>query len=79
VARRIIFGIGSYNNMIHIQPNVEAYFSKDSQSWVRMEKCEDGEYSHLSGYPTRMCALLNCFEAYSEKPLPRFLTEENQE
>lgn len=62
--------------MLKIEPNVSAYFSSESQSWVRMEKQEDGEFSHLSGFPTYLCALLNTFKVYREPPMPSFLTED---
>ncbi len=58
-----------------INNNVGTYFSKEFQSWVRLEKQEDGEYSILSGYPTAIHALLNTFEVYSEQPLPKFLMD----
>jgi hypothetical protein len=41
-----------------------------------MEKQEDGEFSHLSGFPTYLCALLNTFKVYIEPPMPSFLTED---
>lgn len=64
--------------MLKIEPNVSAYFSRESLRWVRMEKQEDGEYSHTFGFPTYICALLNTYEVYSEPPMPSFLTEDSE-
>lgn len=52
---------------------LDAYFSYETQSWVRLEKQEDGEYCHTSGFPTRIHAILGTYKVYSEPPLPDFL------
>ena len=35
-----------------------AYYSEDLKSWVRMERQEDGEWCHTSGYGSMRAALL---------------------
>jgi hypothetical protein len=37
--------------------NPTAYYSAKLESWVRLERCEDGEFCHTSGYATRDEAL----------------------
>jgi hypothetical protein len=39
--------------------NISAYYSNELKSWVRLERCEDGEYCHTSGYATKEEALNN--------------------
>jgi hypothetical protein len=56
---------------------VFAYFSHETKAWVRLEKLEDNEYCHSSGYPSRLCALLGSLDSYSEPPLRSFLLPEN--
>lgn len=34
-----------------------AYYSEQSKSWVRMERQEDGEWCHTSGYGSERAAL----------------------
>lgn len=36
---------------------VDAYYSNDLKCWVRLERMEDGEWCHTSGYATRADAL----------------------
>lgn len=36
---------------------VDAYYSNDLGCWVRMERMEDGEWCHTSGYLTRASAM----------------------
>lgn len=36
---------------------IDAYYSNDLQSWVRLERQEDGEWCHTSGYASREAAL----------------------
>lgn len=36
---------------------VDAYFSSAMKCWVRMERLEDGEWCHTSGFTTRNDAL----------------------
>jgi len=36
---------------------VSAYWSEELKCWVRLEKMEDGEYCHTSGYKTEKEAL----------------------
>jgi hypothetical protein len=36
---------------------ISAYYSNDLKCWVRLERCEDGEYCHTSGYKTKEEAL----------------------
>lgn len=45
---------------------ISAYYSTDLQSWVRMEKQEDGEYCHTSGYATEKEALAKSNEKTKE-------------
>ena len=63
--------------MLTIPKNVFAYFSHETKAWVRLEKLEDNEYCHSSGYPSRLCALLGSLDSYSEPPLRSFLLPEN--
>lgn len=32
---------------------VDAYYSNDLKCWVRLERLEDGEWCHTSGYASR--------------------------
>jgi len=32
---------------------VDAYYSNDLHCWVRLERTEDGEWCHTSGYATK--------------------------
>jgi len=61
--------------------NVSAYYSREYGSWVRLEPCADGEYSHLAGFPNKYAAIAGKanIKLYSEPPLPSFLVEEKQE
>ena len=61
--------------MLTIPKNVFAYFSNETKTWVRLEKLEDNEYCHSSGYPSRLCALLDSYDSYSEPPLRSFLLD----
>jgi hypothetical protein len=36
---------------------VDAYYSNELKSWVRLERQEDGEWCHTSGYSSREDAL----------------------
>jgi hypothetical protein len=56
---------------------ISVYFSKRLNSWVRMERQEDGEYCHLSGFPNKYAAVENgrYSTLYGEPPLPEFLRE----
>ena len=67
--------------------NRDAYYSEDLKSWVRMERQEDGEYCHTSGFGSRAAAMefdMTRFvdRSSSRKPLfgpsglPSFLEEE---
>jgi len=53
---------------------ISAYYSNELKSWVRLERCEDGEYCHTSGYGTRDEALGKINVPYSNNP-PSWLTE----
>lgn len=53
---------------------IDAYYSNELKSWVRLERCEDGEYSHTSGYESRDEALGKMFVPYTNDP-PHWLTE----
>lgn len=61
-----------------VKNTVSAYFSKEHGSWVCLEKQEDGEYSHLSGFSNKYAALAKNYNLrlYGEVPLPEFLREE---
>lgn len=37
---------------------VSAYYSDELKCWVRLEKMEDGEYCHTSGYMSEKEALI---------------------
>jgi len=67
-----------------------AYYSEGSKSWVRMERQEDGEWCHTSGYGSERAALACEFEGFTDrsaakKPLfgesglPSFLEYADQE
>jgi hypothetical protein len=56
----------------------DAYYSNDLKCWVRLERCEDGEYCHTSGYASRDEALGKIIVP-CESVLPSFLTESNDE
>jgi len=52
-----------------------AYYSEGSKSWVRMERQEDGEWCHTSGYGSERAALecdFSSFEDRSAKKKPLF-------
>lgn len=58
---------------------ISAYWSNDL-GWVRLEKCEDGEYCHTSGYLTRDSAMgletnSSIDSLWDENGLPSFLRE----
>jgi len=53
---------------------ISAYYSNDLKCWVRLERCEDGEYCHTSGYETKNEALGKINVPYREE-LPEWLTE----
>lgn len=36
---------------------VDAYYSNDLRCWFRLERMEDGEWCHTSGYATRAAAM----------------------
>jgi len=36
---------------------VDAYYSNDLRCWVRLERGEDGEWCHTSGFSSRASAL----------------------
>jgi hypothetical protein len=36
---------------------ITAYYSENLACWVRLERCEDGEHCHTSGYATKEEAL----------------------
>lgn len=59
---------------------ITAYFSRELGSWVRLEPCEDGEFSHVSGFPNKYAAIAGnrYVKLYSEPPLPSFLVEEKE-
>jgi hypothetical protein len=40
-----------------MRPIVDAYYSQSLKCWVRMERTEDGEWCHTSGYVTREAAI----------------------
>lgn len=55
---------------------VSVYFSKEHNSWVRMERQVDGEFCHLSGFSNEYEALAGKYvPLYSEPALPDFLVE----
>jgi len=54
---------------------ISAYFSTNLGCWVRLERCEDGEYCHTSGYETREAALGKINVPYKGSDLPQFLME----
>lgn len=56
----------------------DAYYSNDLKCWVRLERCEDGEYCHTSGYETKDEALGKIIVPYKSE-LPTFLTENSDE
>lgn len=52
-----------------------AYYSLELKSWVRLERQEDGEYCHTSGFGSRDAALkfdMGRFRDRSSKPKPMF-------
>ena len=52
-----------------------AYYSDDSKSWVRLERQEDGEYCHTSGFGSERAALefdMTRFRDRSAKAKPMF-------
>jgi hypothetical protein len=54
--------------------NTTAYWSDSLGSWVRLERCEDGEYCHTSGYETREQALGQTL--YEAPAMPSFLAHD---
>jgi hypothetical protein len=40
-----------------MRPLVDAYYSSDLKCWVRMERMEDGEWCHTSGFSSRVTAM----------------------
>jgi hypothetical protein len=67
-----------------------AYYSEGSKSWVRMERQEDGEWCHTSGFGSENAALKCDFSSFEDrsatrKPLfgqsglPSFLDHADQE
>lgn len=67
-----------------------AYYSEELKSWVRMERQEDGEYCHTSGFGSERAALECDFPGFKDrsarkKPLfgpcglPSFLEFADQE
>lgn len=70
--------------------NRSAYYSQESKSWVRMERQEDGEWCHTSGFGSATAALTfddSRFQDRSSKTkplfgpsgLPSFLEEPSEE
>lgn len=52
-----------------------AYYSEDLKSWVRLERQEDGEYCHTSGFGSEKAALefdASRFPDRSNKKKPLF-------
>lgn len=67
-----------------------AYWSEQSKSWVRMERQEDGEWCHTSGFGSIQAALTFDMDRFHDrsskkKPLfgasgiPSFLEEDEEE
>lgn len=67
-----------------------AYWSESTKSWVRMERQEDGEWCHTSGFGSIQAALTFDMDRFKDrssrvKPLfgasglPSFLEETDQE
>lgn len=55
--------------------NRSAYYSEQLKSWVRLERQEDGEYCHTSGFGSRDAALefnMDRFKDRSSKKKPLF-------
>lgn len=57
---------------------ISAYYSNELKSWVRLERCEDGEYCHTSGYDSKDDALGKNIVPYRSE-LPAFLMENSNE
>jgi hypothetical protein len=59
---------------------ITAYFSRELGSWVRLEPCVDGEFSHVSGFSNKYASIEgnHNIKLYSEPPLPSFLVEKKE-
>jgi hypothetical protein len=55
---------------------MDAYYSKELKSWVRLERQVDGEWCHTSGYESREEAM--GIERSRASKMPSFLTEEHK-
>jgi len=55
---------------------ISAYFSKELQSWVRLEPQCDGEYCHTSGYETYEEAMGLGKPVDLESTMPAWLLED---
>lgn len=54
---------------------MDAYYSKELKSWVRLERQEDGEWCHTSGFESREAAMGGLCRS---PQIPSPLTEENK-
>jgi hypothetical protein len=57
---------------------MDAYYSKELKSWVRLERQEDGEWCHTSGYESREAAIGKIPEGRPVSEMPSFLVEDHK-